>query len=137
MRKETIKAALIIAVFYFVIELLGITCPIYFVTGISCAGCGMSRAWLSLLGGDLAGAFSYHPLFFLPPLALGLWFLRKKLPGRLVKGLGIGILVLFLAVYVVRMADPGDTVVTFSPQEGILPRLIGEILYVLRKGAIS
>ena len=41
-----------IVLFYVVIESLGVTCPILYLTGISCAGCGMSRAWLSLLRGD-------------------------------------------------------------------------------------
>ena len=55
-----------IVLFYVLLESLGVTCPIRFLTGISCAGCGMSRAWLSLLRLDLAGALYYHPLFWLP-----------------------------------------------------------------------
>ncbi len=56
-------AILGIALFYLLLESLGITCPIKFCTGISCAGCGMSRAWLALLRGDLGAAVSFHPLF--------------------------------------------------------------------------
>ncbi len=39
-------------------------------TGIPCPACGMSRAWLALLHGDLAGAFRYHPLFWTIPLLI-------------------------------------------------------------------
>lgn len=128
MKRESVKVFLLIAAAYGVLELLGITCPIRALTGISCAGCGMSRAWFSVFRLDFAAAFSYHPLFLLPPLALCLWLLRKKLPDRMVRGIGLGMLVLFLAVYVVRMLDPVDTVVRFSPQEGLLPRLIEGII---------
>ena len=55
MHTKDIQALAAVALFYIVIESLGVTCPILFLTGISCAGCGMSRAWLSLLRLDLAG----------------------------------------------------------------------------------
>ncbi len=38
--------------------------------GISCPGCGMTRAYLSLFSGDLALAFSYHPMFWSVPILL-------------------------------------------------------------------
>ena len=44
-RKELICAATAVVVLYTAMESIGITCPIKFITGISCAGCGMSRAW--------------------------------------------------------------------------------------------
>ena len=55
---------------YGIFNALGIGCPIKYATGISCIGCGMTRAWLSLLHLDIRGAFYYHPAFFLPPLVL-------------------------------------------------------------------
>ena len=62
-----VKAICTIAGFYLFLELvLGVTCPILYFTGISCAGCGMSRAWMCLLHLDFAGAFYYHPLFWIP-----------------------------------------------------------------------
>jgi hypothetical protein len=39
-------------------------CPSAGVFGIPCPGCGLSRAVLAALQGDFAGAFHYHPLFF-------------------------------------------------------------------------
>ena len=99
MHTKDIQALAAVALFYIVIESLGVTCPILFLTGISCAGCGMSRAWLSLLRLDLAGAFAFHPLFWLPVPAAALLLLRRKLPERLFRW-GISLVcVLFFSVY--------------------------------------
>lgn len=133
MNKKDRNALAVIVGFYALIELLDVTCPIKFVTGISCAGCGMSRAWLSLLRMDVAGAFAYHPLFWLPvPAALILLF-RRRLPKRMARVLLLIICVLFLAVYLVRLARPEDTVVVFAPQEGLIWRLFS----ALRQGLQS
>ena len=105
-------------------EALGITCPIRFFTGISCAGCGMSRAWLALLRGDISAAWGYHPLFWIPVLAAGLFLFRRHIPRRVLRGAVWAGAVLFLAVYALRMADPGDSIVTFAPQTGFLFRVV-------------
>lgn len=127
MRKKYFEALCAIAFFYLVIELLGITCPIKFLTGISCAGCGMSRAWLSLLRGDLVAAFSYHPLFFLPIPVTVLLLFRRKLPVRFLVGTLVGAGILLVVVYFLRLADPENAIVVFEPQQGLIPRIIREI----------
>ena len=44
-------------------------CPMATVLGIPCPGCGLTRATLALLHGDVRGAFALHPLVFvLAPL---------------------------------------------------------------------
>ncbi len=51
-------------------------CPVHSATGVSCPGCGMTRACLALARGELGNAWSLHPFaFFLVPLAavLVLW----------------------------------------------------------------
>ena len=40
----------------------GIGCPILYVIGIPCPGCGMTRAVLACLRLDFAAAFRYHPM---------------------------------------------------------------------------
>jgi len=45
------------------------SCPFRALTGIPCPGCGMTRSFLALTNGDLAGAASYHILG--PALFLG------------------------------------------------------------------
>ena len=103
-------AALAVVLLYGGMEALGVTCPIRFFTGISCAGCGMSRA--------------YPPLFWTPVLAAGLFLFRRQIPRRVLRGAVWAGAVLFLAVYALRMADPGDSIVTFAPQTGFLFRVV-------------
>ena len=126
--KSSLSAVAVIALCYALLERMGITCPILFLSGISCAGCGMSRAWLSLLKGDLTTAASYHPLFWIPPLAVFIWFFRKSLPRRVVMLLIWACCALFFAVYAARLADPGDMVVVFHPERGLLWRLLSAII---------
>lgn len=128
MRKKDIEAVAAVALLYGAMMALGITCPIKFLTGVSCAGCGMSRAWLSLLRGDMAGAFAYHPLFWLPPLAAAGFLWREKLPRAVFRAGAAVVCGLFLAVYAVRLLTPGDTVVVWAPAEGALYRLLSHVL---------
>lgn len=128
MERKDWEAIAGIALLYVVLEALGVTCPIRYLTGISCAGCGMSRAWLCLLRLDVAGALAYHPLFWLPvPAALAL-LLRKRLPERLYRGFLAAVCGLFLAVYVLRLLAPGDAVVVFRPREGLIGRVLAGVL---------
>ena len=127
LHKNDIRALLLIAAFYAVIELAGVTCPIRWLTGISCAGCGMSRAWLSLLRGDLAAAFAYHPLVLLPIPAALLFLFRKKLPRWIAWG-GLAVIVAaFCVVYGIRMLSPEDTIVVFEPREGLIWRVVSRL----------
>ena len=70
------KLALTAAMLAYVglVYLLPFTCPILFVTGIHCPGCGLTRAWLAALQGALGRAFAYHPMFWaVPVLYLFFW----------------------------------------------------------------
>ena len=69
--KTVIISIIMVIIAYGIMQYMGITCPIKYITGISCAGCGMTRAWIALLHFDINTAFMYHPLFFfLPPVHL-------------------------------------------------------------------
>ena len=58
-------------------------CPLYELTGITCPLCGTTRALLCLLRGDLAAAFTCHPLFPLIPAGLlGILLLEGPMKGR-------------------------------------------------------
>ncbi len=117
-----------IVLFYVVIESLGVTCPILYLTGISCAGCGMSRAWLSLLRGDLAAAFAFHPLFLLPVPAAALLLFQRRLPRQVFRwGMGV-VCALFLVVYLVRLLWLEDPVAVCEPSQGLIGRLVSGVL---------
>ena len=49
--------------------LAGYQCPLRFFLGIPCPFCGMTRAFLCVLEGDLAKSFFFHPLW---PIVLGI-----------------------------------------------------------------
>ena len=61
-RIEVITSVAAVVVLYVILESFGVTCPIKYITGISCAGCGMSRAWISLLHFNIHEAFMYLSL---------------------------------------------------------------------------
>jgi len=123
-RRKDIMAVLAIVLFYAGLEAIGITCPILFLTGVSCAGCGMSRAWMALLRLDVAAAFRYHPLFWLPVPAAAAWLFRKRIPRKVWRALAALLCALFLGVYLARLFSPEDTVVVWEPSRGLLCRLL-------------
>ena len=122
--KDELKAIFTIAILYFIIELLGVTCPIKYLTGISCAGCGMSRAWLSVLHGDIAMAFYYHPLFLLPVGFLALYLFKNGINPKVYKFFIFTICILFVIVYIYRIFNGNDTVISVNIRDGLLYKLI-------------
>lgn len=130
--KETIKkhkgtwsGVFWIAVLYILLAVSGHGCPIRLLTGIPCPGCGLSRAFLALLHLDLAGAFSFHPMFWAVPILAGaaVWYDRKGSPGALIllMVLGAG----FLIAYLWRLAL-GDPAVCADPSSGLIFRLLSQ-----------
>ena len=123
------------ACFFLIIILLYFTrigCPIKFITGISCPACGMTRAVLAILHGDMHTALNYHPLVLTLPVILISVIVyivnnRRIKPSarlsRLLNCIFILSAVLFIAVYVLRMLNTADTIVTFAPSQSIFVRL--------------
>lgn len=129
--KDWIPAVLAVVGLYLLLAAVGIGCPIKFATGISCAGCGMTRAWLALLRLDVKAAFEYHPLFWLPPCAVIVFAMKGKMSEKVYKILLFTIVLLFGIVYIYRMAGD-DQVVVFEPEKGIFFR-IADIIYKRRR----
>lgn len=112
----------------------GIGCVFRFATGVPCPGCGMTRAYLAFLSGDVACALAFHPLFWMVPIAGLLAAAQGALSSMLVATGGarcaryallraawracVALLALiactFLAVWLVRLADPCDAGLLFS-----------------------
>ena len=123
------------AVFTAAVVLLTVShigCPIKFSTGIACPGCGMTRAWESALFLDFHKAMEYHPLFWTLPLIGILILLRKKINRRVYTILIIGFIALFAVVYIARLFDVNDRIVTFNLKDSALLRIVNMI-----KGGIS
>jgi hypothetical protein len=69
---RAVTALLIVALAALVVVTEAPLCPTAFFFGIPCPGCGLTRATLALLHGDLSGALRFHPLVLvLAPLFLG------------------------------------------------------------------
>lgn len=102
-------------------------CPLKRIFGVPCPGCGITRACLSALKPDLAAAFRWHPLWFLVPLIFAVYVFKdfpiaKKLTSPPVL---IGVSVLYIAVYIVRMALYFPSVPPMDFQKN---SIIGEIV---------
>ncbi len=126
--KNSVIAIASVAAVYAVMRLLGITCPIKFVIGVSCPGCGMTRACLSALRFDFADAFYYHPLWIgLIPASLVLLYLHQKRKNKTFEVTLAIIGVIMISVYLYRMINGGSDVVVFELENGIVYRVFNAL----------
>ena len=122
-----------IVALYAVLFALGITCPIKYLLGISCPGCGMTRALWSLVTLDLSAALHYHPACILLPVFAALLILFKvKGMKRATTALLIVFITLMLGLYVWRLMGGSDGVVICDPQNGLIGRCIRRLMDLLR-----
>ena len=126
-RIEVITSVAAVVVLYVILESFGVTCPIKYITGISCAGCGMSRAWIALLHFNIHEAFMYHPLFFLPPVVVIVMLLKSKINIKFYKIFMFTMAGAFVIVYLYRMFIGTGDIVVFEPQKNILFRIIRKL----------
>lgn len=125
-------------IFYVFIALLYIAaayifdlpCPIKYFTGISCMGCGMTRACISALRFDFYSAFYYHPLWIVLPFAVLLMFMfrNRKKPYNVISAV---CLFLLFAVYVYRIAV-GSPVLSFDIRDGAIYRYLSAMLSLFK-----
>lgn len=102
--------------------MIGSGCPQQAFLGISCMGCGMTRAYLSLLHGDIRNAFFYHPAFWTVPIATVLLVLQKRLSKKSFY-LGIGcIIIIFIIIYIYRILCH-DPVLIFDIKKGYIYKI--------------
>lgn len=122
--KDTICLVGTIVFIYAIFDFVGIGCPIKFVTGISCLGCGMTRAWLSVLRLDFSSAFYFHPLFVLPPIAVILYLLKSKINIKIYKIFMLTMAMAFITIYLHRLIFADGDIVVFEPGNNIIFRLL-------------
>ena len=90
---------LIIVLYIFKIDI----CVSKLVFGVPCPGCGMTRAYVSLLKLNIHDAFFYHPLFFLISIILIVITRHKKINFSQQRIFLYSIVAMFIIVWVIRM----------------------------------
>lgn len=91
------------------LQALSIGCPIKFITGMSCPGCGLTRAWESALLLNFDDAVRFHPLFWVVPLVFLLLAVSKNMKRRMTWDIALGAVALcFVALWVIRLGDASD-----------------------------
>lgn len=133
------KIVLCVALYVVLIFISGIGCPFRYFLGMSCAGCGMTRACLSALiplqsqlyepvswSQDLAYRLQqmwyYHPMVFVViPLTVYAFFAKKPLFGTQKREIGaLSVLaMLFLTTWLVRLAM-GSEITACDLSQGVL-----------------
>lgn len=73
LKEKIITCSLVLALIA-IMYCLKLPCPLKYMFKIDCPGCGMTRAYISLLHLDLRQAFEYHAMFWSVPI-LGLLYL--------------------------------------------------------------
>lgn len=126
--KERIKISVFVALLYLLLSLLHVGCPIKYVSGISCPGCGMTRAWLSLLHLDFRAAFHFHPLFIIAPILIFLFLFEAFIKPKYYKLAMGAIISLFLVVYIIRLIFNNNEIVNIDIRSGIVIKLIYHII---------
>lgn len=114
----------IAAFVWFYMAYLG--CPVKELFGISCPSCGMGRAHVLLLRGDINGAFAAHPLFW---LALPLIFLilhsdvfNFHISKKMLTIISVSAIILLLVIYLLRVFVFHDPIVQPDFEHSILYR---------------
>lgn len=126
-----IKILLLICIVYYLITWFT-GCPIKYFTGISCPGCGMTRAWIALLHLDIAQAFSFHPLFFTVPFIIFSFLFDDWIDFRKYRWAGILLGILFFLVYFIRIIWFPDDIISFHPENGWIWRMISGVTQILK-----
>lgn len=117
-----LKILLLICVVYYLITWFT-GCPIRFFTGVSCPGCGMTRAWLSLLHLDFAKAFHCHPLFITAPFIAAAFLLDDWIDIKKYRWVIVLTAAIYIIVYLIRIIWFPDDIVSFEPQNGFIYRV--------------
>jgi hypothetical protein len=55
-----------------------IPCVFNYATGLQCPGCGLTRASMAILRGDIQAAYNFNQLVFFVPLFVGAIYLAKR-----------------------------------------------------------
>lgn len=114
-------------------------CPILHMTGVSCPGCGMIRAYFALLHLNIKKAAFFHPLWWLPPFVPLVWLLyqKKKISYRTYQNFFLFLTGMFLCAYLIRILFFRSYVVRFSPENGVFFQTIQKIFHMVTDSFVS
>lgn len=91
------------------LQVLSIGCPIKFITGMSCPGCGLTRAWESALLLNFDDAARFHPLFWVVPFVFLMLAVSKNMKRRMAWDIALGAIAFcFVALWVIRLGNTSD-----------------------------
>ena len=121
---DRLKLAILVALIYLILNVFEMGCPLRFFTGISCPGCGMTRAVLSAIRLNFPMALHFHPLVFLVPLMFIIYLFGYRLKPQYVKSFWIIITVLFIGVYIYRLTFAYNDIVSIDINNGIVLKFI-------------
>lgn len=122
-KKYSDKIIGVVVVCIVLVSYIFIGCPIKRVTGVSCMGCGMTRAFWSLATLHFKESFYYHPLWPLVLAWIPIFIFRDKINKKLFK-VFVGITIAaFIVVWILRMMDGHNHIVVFQPSKSIIGRL--------------
>lgn len=104
--KEKLLSCLLVAVIVVAMYLFDIPCLFRLWFNITCPGCGMTRAYISLLHLEIRQAFAYNAMFWSAPILLLLYLFDGKLFKRKWLNSGLSVLVCagLLVNWIIRLA---------------------------------
>ena len=113
---------------------LELPCPIAYLVGVSCPGCGMTRGLWSLVTLDLPAAWHFHPAAFaLPPTCI-LWAVcRLKGWNKAANATLIAFAILLILIYLWRIATDGGGVLVLDPRNGLIGRMLSDIHTIIQR----
>ena len=118
----------VVLIYYLILKILNITCPIKRLLGMSCPGCGMTRALFHAIQFKFDKAFYYHPLWFLLPICVVILIISHyKKKRKIFYSCMISFSFLLVVVYIYRMFNSDNYVVYFNFEEGLIYQIIEKI----------
>lgn len=105
----------ILAFSILVVNILHTGCIIKYLTGISCMGCGMTRALRSVISGEFGQAFYYNPCIYLLPIT-PIWIVLDRKQQNAMEWILCSIV---LTVYLIRVIM-GHPIVQWDLSDGVL-----------------
>lgn len=135
-RTSAVVVCLVCVVVIIMLYVTGIGCLFKYATGVSCPACGITRAYVSLLRGDILGAFRYHPLFWLAPVVCLSMFEdiqpkyfgeNKRLCRKIIYILGS----MFILVYIIRLFVIKDDIIVVDISSGVIGKVVNGIRRML------